>query len=269
VLALLLALAAADADAAAPVEQKCKAAVLDLQPGEGVTVERARSFTEVVASEVGQHLTSCTVLSRAEINALISFEVERQMSGCDKQSCLGEIADALGVDRVVLGTINRIDERTLVSLRLVDMKTMVVERRVTDSYAGGDDDAVKWIGWLAKRVSMADEKDAGPRPVLEITEKRATIWRTLAWTGVGVGGGALLLSGALGLSQYGISEALPNLKTARSPDRKQIDSLEDAGPLLAGGANLALYVGAGLVVVGGALFFLPGEERVTSAEALP
>jgi hypothetical protein len=255
---------AGDGAASAPTGRPCKAAVLDLTPGEGVTLERAQSLTEVVTGEVGAHL-GCTVLSRAEIKALVSFEVERQLSGCDTSGCLAEIGDALGVDQLVLGTMSRIDSRSLVSLRLVDMHTMQVRRRVTDSYEGEDKDALRWIGWLARRLAMPDEADAGPRPEVDkptVLERRATLWRTLAWTGVGTGAGVLVVGGALGAAALGISGALPAMKTARGANRSQIESLEEAGPWLAGGANLGLYVGAGLLAVGGALFFFPGEELV-------
>lgn len=245
----------------------CKAAVLDLTPGESVTVERARSLTEVVTAEVGLHL-GCTVLSRAEIKALVSFEVERQLSGCDTSSCLGEIGDALGVDRLVIGTISRIDSRSLVSLRLVDMTNMQVLRRVTDSYEGEDKDALRWIGWLARRLAVPDEAAAGPRPVVDkpmVLERRATVWRALAWTGVGTGAGALVVAGALGGAALGISSALPSMKTARVANRAQIEGIEETGPWLAGGANLGLYIGAGLALVGAGLFFLPGEQLVETA----
>lgn len=259
-----------DAPAASAASARCKAAVLDLAPGEGVSVERARSFTEVITSEVGAHLP-CSVLSRSEIRALVSFEVERQLSGCDASSCLSEIGDALGVDRVVLGTFSRIadDEgergRSLVSLRLVDMTSMEVLRRVTDSFEGDDKDAVKWVAWLARRLAMEDEALAGERPVVDkprVVERQATLWRTLAWTGVIGGAAVLALGGGLGAAAYGVSSSLPGQKSARSPNRAQIESLEEAGPWLAGGANLGLYVGAGLVVVGAGLFFAPGEELV-------
>lgn len=254
---------------AAPDAPRCKAAVLDLAPGEGVTVERAQSFTEIVTSEIGAQLKTdgvvCSVLSRAEIRALVSFEVERQLSGCDASSCLSEIGDALGVDRVVLGSFSRIESRSLVSLRLVDMTSMEVVKRVTDSFEGDDRDAVRWIAWLAKRLALDDEADAGPRPVVDkprVVERRATLWRSLAWTGVLGGGGALVVAGALGGAALGVSASLPATKSARTVNRAQVESLEEAGPWLAGGANLGLYVGAGLVVIGGALFFAPGEELV-------
>lgn len=263
------ALTDAPATAADGSPARCKVAVLDLAAGEGVSLERAQSFTELVTSEIGAKLRSrgvvCSVLSRTEIRALVSFEVERQLSGCDASSCLSEIGDALGVDHVVLGTFARIESRSLVSLRLVDMRSMEVVKRVTDSFEGDDRDAVTWVAWLARRLALDDEADAGPRPVVDkprVVERRTTVWRSLAWTGVLGGGGALLVAGALGGAALGVSSSLPATKSARTVNRAQVESLEEAGPWLAGGANLGLYLGSGLVVLGGALLFAPADELI-------
>lgn len=242
-------------------DASCRAAVLDLAAGEGITVERARSLTEVVTGEVGTHL-DCAVLSRAEIEALMDFEVGRQAGGCDTDSCIAELGEALGVSRLVLGTVQRVDDDVLVSLRLVDMETMRVLRRVTDA-TRRDDALLPFVGWLARRLVLSDAA-AGERPVDEtrVVQRRPSGWRLGAWTGV-VGGAVVLgLAGTSGLSSLGVNEALTGVKTARVVDASRVAALEEAGPWLAGGANLGLYVGAGLVVVGGALFFLPGEELV-------
>ena len=65
----------------------------------------------------------------------------------------------------------------------------------------------------------------------------------------------------------GTAEALPSLKSARGADAGRIAQLEAAGPWLAGGANLGLYVGAGLVVVGAALFFVPDTATDAGPDA--
>lgn len=239
----------------------CRAAVLDLAPGEGITVERARSLTEVVTAEVGTHL-DCAVLSRAEIEAMMDFEVGRQAGGCDTDSCIAELGEALGVSRLVLGTVQRVDDDVLVSLRLVDMSSARVLRRVTDA-TRRDDALLPFVGWLARRLVL-DDAAAGPRPVddTRVVQRRMSGWRAGAWTGVVVGGVTLGLAGLSGLGTMGVNEALTGLKTARVTDPSRVAALEDFGPWLAGGANLGLYVGAGLVVVGGALFFLPADELV-------
>ena len=96
-------------------------------------------------------------------------------------------------------------------------------------------------------------------------ERRASLWRTLAVTGVISGGAALALGVMSGGATLVAQEALTELKTARVVDRSRVESVEAAGPWLAGGANLGLYVGATLVVIGGALFFLPGEDVLEAA----
>ncbi len=248
--------------AAAP---SCRAAVLDLAPGEGVTVERAASLSEVVVGEVGASLRGCSVVSRSELRALVSFETERQLSGCDSEGCLAEVGEALGVDRLVIGTVARVDTRTLVALRLVDMRDLRVLRRVTDSFDGPAGDALAWVAWLARRLVLDDESAAGPRPVADrrhVVERRMSVPRVLAWTGVGVGGALLVTSAGLGGATWALSGALPAMKTARGADREQIEGLEATGPWLAGGANLALYAGATLAIVGGGLFLVPGDETV-------
>jgi hypothetical protein len=105
---------------------------------------------------------------------------------------------------------------------------------------------------------------AGPRPVddTRVVQRRMSGWRAGAWAGVVGGGVTLGLAGLSGLGTVAVNEGLTGLKTARVTDTSRVAALEDLGPWLAGGANLGLYVGAGLVVVGGALFFLPADELV-------
>jgi len=242
----------------------CRAAVLDLKPGEGVTLERARALTEVVTSEVGATL-SCAVISRAEIEALMDFEVSRQQGGCDTDSCLAELGEALGVSRLVLGTIQQVDGQTLVSLRLVDMQTTQVLRRVTDATAKSDA-VMPFVRWLARRLILGDD-DAGVRPVddTRVLERQMSLWRGLAWTSVISASVAGVAGGVLGASSLVVQETLPSLKSARGADRGQIDSLQAAGPWLAGGANLGLYLGAGLGAVAIGLFLLPSDDLVERA----
>jgi len=261
VVALLM---AAAPSAASPTAPTCRAAVLDLVHGDGVTQERARALTEVVTGEVGAHLLAdrggCAVLSRAEIESLVRFEVERQVAGCDSDGCLAELGDALGVSKLVTGSVQKVDDDVVVSLRVIDMATMHVERRVTDS-AASSEALVPFVRWVAQRLTRGDTA-AGPRPTSSISQlaNQQSPWTTAAWATVGVGGATLVLAGLSGAGAFGVQEALPALKTARDADAARVRQLEEAGPWLAGGANLGLYVSGALIVVGGALFFVPAPS---------
>ncbi len=247
------------ASSSAPVE--CRAAVLDVTAGEGITPQRAQALTDVVTSEVGAHM-ACSVISRAEIEALMNFEVSRQASGCDDEGCLAELGDALGVSRLVIGSAQRVDDATLISLRLVDMDGMRVLKRVTDSTTT-DEAVLPFVGWLARRLVASDEV-AGPRPVDDtvVIERTMSVWRTLAWAGVGSAAGVAVLGLASGTASLAVQETLPSLKSARGTDRGQVQNLEAMGPWLAGGANLGLYVASALGVAGAVFFFFPSEELV-------
>lgn len=249
------------APATEPAAPECRAAVLDLQHGPGVTADRAQALSEIVTSEVGAHL-DCSVVSRREIQALMDFEAQRQMAGCDSESCLSEIGAALGVSRLVLGTMQVVDGKTLVSLRLVDMHDMRVLRRVTDATRHGDS-LLPFVGWLTRRLILGDDA-AGPRPVddTRVLERQMTLWRGLSLTSLALAGGAGVLGGAAGVGYFALEQATPQMKVARGANRAQIEGAESYGPWLAGGANLGLYLSVGLAVVGGALFFLPGDELV-------
>lgn len=264
ILTLGVALATPDGGRTAGAEQVCRAAVLDLKAGDGVDVAQARALSEVLTAEVGQHL-DCAVLSRAEIEAILNFEAERQQSGCSTESCLVELGEALGVSQLVSGSLQRVDGGTLVSLRLVDMHTMQVQRRVTDA-TRHDEALVPFVAWLARRLALDDDR-AGPRPVddTRVIAHRQTLWRTLAWTSTATAAATAVLTAGLGGATLAVQETLPSLKSARAADGRQIASLEETGPWLAGGTNLGLYLTGALAVTATVLFFLPAEEVVDQA----
>ncbi len=247
--ALLLTLAAAG---------ECQLAVFDLEAGDGVSVERAAALGDVVTAAVADAVPDCHVLARAELRAMVSVETERQLGGCDQASCLAEVGEALGVDRAVMGNVAAVDGALVLSLRLVDIGKARVDARASDASRG---DAVALSRWLAKKLLQGDD-EAGPRPPEPPPKDAPTsLWRTLAWMGTGSGAGLLIGSALLGGATVGAAAISTSLKSTRGTPARDVDSVDSVGPWLAGGSNVALYAGAGLVVVGGALFFAPATDE--------
>lgn len=246
---------------AAPAAGECQLAVFDLEAGDGVSVDRAAALGDVVTAAIADALPGCHVLARAELRAMVSVETERQLGGCDQASCLAEVGEALGVDRAVMGNVAVVDDALVLSLRLVDIGKARVDARASDASRG---DAVALTRWLAKKLVRGD--DAGPRPPEPPpADAPASLWRTLAWTGVGSGAGLLVVSAVLGGATVGAAALSTSLKSTRGTPARDVDGVDAAGPWLAGGSNVALYAGAGLVVVGGALFFAPAQEEPAGA----
>jgi hypothetical protein len=111
--------------------EKTKVAVLDI---EAVNVDPAvaRAFSEAYASAIHE-LGCCAVTTRAEISALLGFEKEKQLLGCsDNVSCMTEIGGALGVEKLAVGTLSRVEGLYLLTLKLIDTRAAKTEGRFSN-----------------------------------------------------------------------------------------------------------------------------------------
>ncbi len=238
------------------VDADCQLAVFDLEVGEGVSVERGHALGEVITDAVADALPQCHVLARAELRAMVSVETERQLGGCDQDSCLAEVGAALGVNRAVMGSVSVVDDALVLTLRLVDLSQARVEARESDSSRG---DAIAFARYLARRLLLGD--DAGERPKEPVAKDAPdSVWRTLAWTGLGVGAGLAVVSGLLGGATLAVAQGSTSLKSTRGTPERDVDAVDAVGPWLAGGSNLSLYLAAGSVVAGVALLFAPAKD---------
>ncbi|MFC1609700.1 hypothetical protein ACFL6C_01960 [Myxococcota bacterium] len=68
------------------------------------------------------------VVSTDEINAVLSVEKQKELVGCDDVACFAEIGGALGVQELVLGSISKLGDQIIVSLKLVDVSAMKIQR---------------------------------------------------------------------------------------------------------------------------------------------
>jgi hypothetical protein len=97
--------------APAPADQAPKTlrvAVYDFELA-GVKPRAARVVTDSVVAEI-RKLEGVVVIGMDEIRKLLDFEAQKALLGCDDDSCLSEIADALGADILVVGRLSRLNE---------------------------------------------------------------------------------------------------------------------------------------------------------------
>lgn len=97
-----------------------KVAVMTLEPGEGVPEKTAAAITETVIAEVRRQ-PNLQVVTPQEISTLLGFERQKQLLGCHEDtSCMTEIGSALGVDRLLMGSLAKLGASWLVHLKLID-----------------------------------------------------------------------------------------------------------------------------------------------------
>lgn len=95
----------------------------------GVQPRVARIVTDAVVVEL-RKVQQLDVIGMDEIKDMLSHEANKQMLGCDDDSCLAEIAGALGVDELVTGSVSLIGDTSLLNTRRIHLRTA----RVVHSY---------------------------------------------------------------------------------------------------------------------------------------
>ena len=112
-------------------------AVLDIRAS-GVEPRVAEALLDVVTEEVAK-APRYKVLSRKEIERLLTEEARKQLVGCDETSCLAELAGALNTELLVTGEISRLQNSTLLTLQLINNRFATVMNRVSINWPGSSD----------------------------------------------------------------------------------------------------------------------------------
>lgn len=95
-------------------------AVYELQV-DGVPPRVGRIVTDALTSEL-RKLQGLDAIGMDEIRSMLAHEATKQLVGCEADSCLTEIAGALGVDELVTGRLSRVGQTSVLSLRRLDMR---------------------------------------------------------------------------------------------------------------------------------------------------
>ena len=80
-------------------------------------------------------------MSESDISALLGMEKTKAMLGCTDAGCIAEVGGALGVDRVVHGSVGRVGSSLLVNLSSLDPKKASHAASVSERLKGATDEA--------------------------------------------------------------------------------------------------------------------------------
>lgn len=235
---------------------------------EPVVVFYSDYFAQKLAEEDGVKVTT-----RSEMQALIGLEQQKQLLGCSDEStsCLAELAGALGVDAVIIGSLARLGSAYTVNIKIVSASNG--ETLALRSGRAEDDDALHKLLDDAAEDMAEQLRDRSPRDsaVAELRTDAATPTTKRNWPAIGaVGGGALLLGGGtlFYVQAKGAESRLRGGKERIAAE--QLDGFmanartsQTLGFVLGGAAVAALAAGAALFVVGGAdqtVSVVPGAD---------
>lgn len=188
-------------------------------------------FSERLAVASGAQVVTPSMMA-----ALMGLERQRQLLGCDEGSaCLAELANAMGVDFVVAGSLVKLGGGFTVTLRLVDTRT--AQARLSASERSPNEDALStWLAATAARWGEAIAVKAPVSPVVPLS--------------VGIVGGVAAVAGVVML---GLAGSYATQLSARPSPFLTAQAFADAaraGSTFQLGGLVALVAGVALGGVG-------------------
>lgn len=160
------------APVAVPAGRTVKLAVLDLDAA-GVAPDVSKNLTQILGVEL-RRLPGTSVISRDDIQALLQMQEQKEQLGCDDMSCLAEVGGALGVEKLVVGSVGKLAGSYIVSLRLITVNAARVDNRVTESFTGPEDQLIRAVRHAGRRLMAADQGAQGSL-ALAATQQDATV----------------------------------------------------------------------------------------------
>lgn len=165
---------------AAHGEEKASLLVMDLQPS-GVEPEIAKSLSGLLAMEV-ERLDRFEIISQREIAGLLSAEEHKQLMGVEENDeKIGEIGEKLKADYLLVGQLGKVGSTYVLSLSLLNVKTLKAERRVKQTLVGMRDELIGSLRSAAIALAL-EEKGVAPDITetlirdLHISEKEKTMF---------------------------------------------------------------------------------------------
>lgn len=99
--------------------------------GEGLTANQRSVLSDLILTQAAS-FSDLTVISPAEINAVLDLERQKDLLGCDEDpACIADIAGAFRVDGILLSAIGEFGETHVLTLKLVDVRDVRVVLRST------------------------------------------------------------------------------------------------------------------------------------------
>ncbi len=149
-------------------EKTTRIAVMNLGVMGEVKKDTGRIIAEIIRGSLGE-FESFEVINRENMRALLGEKKFQQSGACDDASCLVEMGNALGVEKLVVGSLGKMGKKYILTLKLVDLGSTKQENIVTREHSG----AIETLTDIAKEAAyqLAEEPKRRGGVVSEKGEK--------------------------------------------------------------------------------------------------
>jgi hypothetical protein len=196
------------------------------------------------------------VVTASEMSALLSNERQKQLLGCSETSsaCVAELADALGADGIVTGSIGKFDRRYQINVSVLSARGSGALAAFTGEVVGDEallDELTRAAALMAPVVAEKLGRPLAGRTAVSGTSKRA--WAL-------VPAGAAVVLGAVAVGLLVTTKSHHDALVMGTVDGTTALQYRDSTPGLQVAGDVALGVGAACLVAALLLFLLGGTS---------
>jgi hypothetical protein len=124
----------------------------------------ADSLSEILLAEIRKHAGGAEVVGRAEIEAMLAFEQQKDLLGCsDDTACLAQIGGALGAGLLVTGTLGKLGGTYLLHVKMIDTVNAKVKSYASEQVKGDEEQLIAAATRMAQKVMGVE---VAPPPVV-------------------------------------------------------------------------------------------------------
>ncbi len=244
---------------------------------EGVDQNIANVVTDSMLAEV-RKLKGVAAIGMEEIRDMLSHEANKQILGCESdESCLAEIAGALGVDFLITGTLSKAAESHIIDVKRIDQGRAQIAGAVNKRLkAGSGQEFLLAVGPIIEELFPEREMKPGrergvPDEVaLRLDPPPLPTWGF--WSVAGASGAALAAGGVFGLLKNDSQRQFNRLsKESIQPGADPINGANYVGFMAstqdrAQNANMLFGVGAGLAISAAVMYLFTDWDGYGDAE---
>lgn len=163
--------------------QKLNIAVNDISV-KGVEVENVDIITDLLCSEL-INSRAFRVMERKEMNLVLKEQAFIQSGACEENSCLVEIGKVLGVDRMIAGSVGKLNlNNYLLNIRMINVSTGEILHSINESYEG--DIKGLLFGVITKAAEKLTKAVLNELDVISLVGKKGDIRITTSLKGASI-----------------------------------------------------------------------------------
>ncbi|MBW1807520.1 MAG: DUF2380 domain-containing protein [Deltaproteobacteria bacterium] len=132
-------------------EDDIRIAVMEFASKGGVSQKQMDALGDLLANEI-RTMGKYRVIGKSDIRTALDLETQKNLVGCNDESCIAEIGGALGVRWVIVGNISKFGEKFLLNLKIMDTEKIRIVKGVSKKIEGGEGELPDALSTAAKEL---------------------------------------------------------------------------------------------------------------------